>query len=136
VFGLLNVVVFTGCSAGRIGIYVIGNSLAAILGAVLFTWLKQAVLREEAKADGTDIRGTILLGFLLSCLTFPVLYLVASCFVGMDGRAIAASIVLALCVGFFELGQELLRRGCRPACSCGRPWCGPCWCRSLAPWRA
>ncbi|MDQ0467276.1 lipopolysaccharide biosynthesis protein [Labrys wisconsinensis] len=109
-FGLLNVVVFTRLfGPAEYGVYVIGNGLAAILGALLFTWLKQAILREEAKADGTDIRGTVLLGFGLSCLAFPVIYIVASRLVALEGRAVAASILLALCVGFFELGQELLR---------------------------
>lgn len=110
VFGLLNVVIFTRLiGPGEYGIYVVGNAFCGILTAVLFTWLRQAILREESKEDSADIRGTVVLGFAVTCLASPLLYFAASYFLVMDWRATAATIALGFMVGFFELGQELLR---------------------------
>jgi O-antigen/teichoic acid export membrane protein len=110
IFGLVNVVLFTRLlNPADYGIYILGSGFANIVGALLYTGLKQAVLRQEARADGTDIRGTVLLGFFTSAVTFPVIYLVGGRFFSLDVLAITGVLALALAVGFFELGQELAR---------------------------
>ena len=110
VFGLVNVVLFTRLmGTSDYGVFILGSGFANIVGALLYTGLKQAVLREEAKADGTDIRATVLLGFFVTAASFPILCLIGSFVFGLDGRAILAVLAFALAVGFFELGQELAR---------------------------
>jgi O-antigen/teichoic acid export membrane protein len=109
-FGLLNVVIFTRLiRPADYGVYVVGTALSGIIVAMLFTWLRQGILREEAKADGNDIRGTIILGFVTTCLPIPLLFSTASYLMAMDWRATAAASTLAICVGFFEMSQETLR---------------------------
>ncbi len=110
VFGLLNVVIFTRLiNPADYGVYIVGTAFSAIAIAMLFTWLRQGILREQAKNDGSDIRGTIILGFIMACLPFPIIFTAASYFMEMDWRATAAASILAICAGFFEMTLELLR---------------------------
>jgi len=113
--GLANVMVFTRLlGPADYGIYVVGSSLAAVLGAMLFTGLKQALLREEAKGDGTDVRATVLLGFALSSITIPLMVFAARPYFGAAGTSLCATIALCFAAGFFELGQEIARARMRP----------------------
>lgn len=109
-FGLANVVIFTRLIApAEYGIYVVGMAFSGIVVAMLFTWLRQGLLREEAKADGTDVRGTVMLGFLVACLPFVPLFALISYLTANDWLATAAASVLAISVGIFETSQDLLR---------------------------
>lgn len=109
-FGLLNVVIFTRwMTAVEYGVYIIGVALAAVLGTLLFTWLRQAIVRQESKADGTDMRATVLLGFVGVCIPIPFIVLAAGHFLSFDQQAVPAGVLLAVSVGFFELSVELLR---------------------------
>ena len=109
-FGLLNVVIFTRwMTAVEYGVYIIGVALATVLGALLFTWLRQAIVRQESKADGTDMRATVLLGFIGICIPIPFIVLAAGRFLTFDQHAVPAGVLLAVSVGFFELSVELLR---------------------------
>jgi len=109
-FGLANVVIFTRLIApADYGVYVVGTAFSGIVVAVLFTWLRQGLLREEAKADGTDVRGTVMLGLLATCLPFVPLFVLISYLTANDWLATAAASVFAICVGFFEMSQELQR---------------------------
>jgi O-antigen/teichoic acid export membrane protein len=109
VFGLLNVVIFTRLFApAEFGTYVLGAGFAAIASSFMVTWLRLPILREQAKDDGTDIRGVVLPGLLLSAAMAPLAYAAARLAGLGDGAAIAA-VGLSLAIGFFETGQELLR---------------------------
>ena len=109
-FGLANVVIFTRLIApADYGVYVVGTAFSGIVVAMLFTWLRQGLLREEAKADGTDVRGTVLLGVLTTCLPFVPAFAAISYLTANDWLATAAASTLAIFVGFFEMSQELLR---------------------------
>jgi O-antigen/teichoic acid export membrane protein len=109
VFGLINVMVFTRLFApAEFGTYVLGAGFAAIASAFMTSWLRLPIMREQARGDGTDIRGILLPGLMLSCLLAPL-----ACFVAVlagigYGPALAAA-GLALAVGFFEVGQDLMR---------------------------
>jgi O-antigen/teichoic acid export membrane protein len=108
-FGLLGVIVFTRLFApAEFGIYVLGVGFAAIASTFLTSWLRLPILREQARGDGTDVRGIVLPGFLLSCLIAPVAG-VAARLADLDDAAAFAAVGLALAIGFFETTQELLR---------------------------
>jgi O-antigen/teichoic acid export membrane protein len=108
-FGLLNVVLFTRLFApAEFGTYVLGAGFATIVGALTNSWLRLPIMREQARGDGTDIRGIIVPGFALSCLLTPLAYCGALLAGIGSGPALAAA-GLALASGFFELGQDLLR---------------------------
>jgi O-antigen/teichoic acid export membrane protein len=108
-FGLLNVVIFTRLFApAEYGIYVLGVGFAAIVSTLLCNWLRLPIMREQARGDGTDVRGIILPGLLLSCLLAPFAYAAARLAGLGDGPAVAAT-ALAFAIGLFETSQELLR---------------------------
>jgi O-antigen/teichoic acid export membrane protein len=108
-FGLLNVMVFTRLFApAEFGTYVLAAGFAVIASTFLTTWLRLPIMREQARGDGTDVRGIIVPGLLLTCLLGPVAYL-SGRLVGLENGAAIAAVGLALSVGFFETSQELLR---------------------------
>lgn len=109
VFGLINVMVFTRLFApAEFGTYVLGVGFATIASAFMSNWLRLPIMREQARGDGTDIRGILLPGLVLSCLLAPLGYLGAVLAGIGSGPALAAA-GLALAVGFFEVGQDLMR---------------------------
>jgi O-antigen/teichoic acid export membrane protein len=108
-FGLLNVIVFTRLFApAEFGTYVLGAGFAAIVSTFLCSWLRLPIMREQARGDGTDVRGIILPGLFLSCLLAPFAY-VAARLVGLGNGPAVAAIGLAVAIGLFETSQELLR---------------------------
>ncbi|MGA8493935.1 MAG: oligosaccharide flippase family protein, partial [Xanthobacteraceae bacterium] len=109
VFGLINVMVFTRLFApAEFGTYVLGVGFAGIATAFMSNWLRLPIMREQARGDGTDIRGILLPGLMLSCLSAPLAYVVAV-LAGIGSAPALAAAALALAVGFFEVGQDLLR---------------------------
>ena len=108
-FGLINVVVFTRLFApAEFGTYVLGLGFGTIASTFMTTWLRLPIMREQARGDGTDIRGIIVPGLLISCLLAPLSYLGAILIGLTSGPALAAA-GLAVAVSFFDTGQELLR---------------------------
>ena len=108
-FGLINVIVFTRLFApAEFGIYVLGAGFAAIVSTFMCSWLRLPIMREQARGDGTDVRGVVLPGLLLSCLLAPIAYGAARLAGLATGPAMAA-IALAVAIGLFETSQELLR---------------------------
>ena len=108
-FGLVNVVVFTRLFApAEFGIYVLGAGFAAIASTFMVSWLRLPIMREQARGDGTDVRGIVVPGLLLSCATAPVAYGAAK-LAGLADHAAVAAVGLAFAIGFFEISQELLR---------------------------
>lgn len=77
-FGLLNVFIFTRFfGPHEFGTYVLGVGFASIISAFLSSWLQLFISREQARGDGTDVRGIVLPGFFLSCLLAPAAYVAA-----------------------------------------------------------
>jgi O-antigen/teichoic acid export membrane protein len=109
VFGLINVVVFTRLFApAEFGTYVLGLGFGTIASTFMTTWLRLPIMREQARGDGTDIRGIIVPGLLISCLAAPVTFLGAM-LIGLDSGPALAAAGLAVAISFFDTGQELLR---------------------------
>jgi len=109
VFGLINVIVFTRLLApAEFGTYVLGVGFAQIASTFMISWLRLPIMREQARGDGTDVRGVIVPGLVLSCLLAPVAY-IGSPLVGLTSLPASAAAALALAIGLFETGQELLR---------------------------
>jgi O-antigen/teichoic acid export membrane protein len=107
--GLLSVVVFTRLfSAHDYGVYLLGVGFASVIGVAFIGWFRNLILREHAKNDGTDIRGLVLSGYLVACLTAPAAYGLGR-LIGLDAWAAAAAVGLAVAIGLFELTQDLVR---------------------------
>ncbi len=108
-FGLLNVIVFTRLLApNEFGSYVLGFGFAQIASTCMVSWLRLPIMREQARGDGTDVRGIIVPGLLLSCLLAPIAY-VGAPLVGLAALPASAAAGLALAIGLFETSLELLR---------------------------
>jgi O-antigen/teichoic acid export membrane protein len=109
VFGLINVVVFTRLFApAEFGVYVLGIGFAGIASTFMTSWLRLPVMREQARGDGTDVRGILVPGLAIAGAMSPIAYL-AALMAGLDSEAALAATGLALAFGFFDISQELLR---------------------------
>ncbi len=108
-FGLVNVMLFTRLFApAEFGTYVLGVGFAAIASTFLTTWLRLPIMRLQARGDGTDVRGILAPGLLLSCLLVPFVYL-GTLAAGLDNGPALAAAGLALAIALFETSQDLLR---------------------------
>ncbi len=109
VFGLLNVVIFTRFFAvDAFGDYVLGLAFATFFATFLSSSIKLAILREQARGDGTDIRSAALAALLLCGLALPLGYAAAR-LINLAPAVALASIGLTLAVVVFDTSQELLR---------------------------
>ena len=107
--GLFNVIVFTRLFApAEFGTYVLGSGFAVILSTFLCSWLRLPILREQARGDGTDVRGVIAPGLLAAALIAPLAYPVAR-LLGLENGPAWAAVALGLAIGLFETSLELLR---------------------------
>jgi O-antigen/teichoic acid export membrane protein len=103
-------------SAGEYGIYVIGASIAGIVSAVFFAWVRLSVARYQAKSPELDLRleaiiaygGTVL---VIACLT-PVALLIIRPNIGFG--IVAGSLLLSLSFTAFEISQEFRRAQLNP----------------------
>src|ERR1700710_1104585 len=109
VLGLLSVFVFTRLfSPHDYGVYLLGVGFAAVVSVFLVGWFRNLILSGHARNDGTDVRGLVMSGYLLCCLTAPIAYGLGR-LVGLDTTAALAAVVLSVAIGLFELTQDLVR---------------------------
>jgi O-antigen/teichoic acid export membrane protein len=107
--GLLSVFIFTRLFAPHeYGVYLLGVGFASVVSTFLAGWFRNLILSQHARGDGTDVRGLVLHGYLLVCLSLPVAYGLGR-LVGLDATPTLAALLLALAIGLFELTQDLLR---------------------------
>lgn len=108
--GFLSVILFTRLlTPAEYGIYVVALSVAGIISALLFTWVRLSVLRFESEGERADIRLTALAAYLISVLTLPAALGVTVFALAVPFDKALAAILLAAALGLFELGQEILR---------------------------
>jgi O-antigen/teichoic acid export membrane protein len=102
-------------SPAEYGVYVVGISIAGILGAVFFAWIRLSVSRYQATSAAVDFRGTAIVAFGLTvpaiCSVAPVAILL---YREVSADLLAASIFVAITVSAVEIGQEFERANLRP----------------------
>jgi O-antigen/teichoic acid export membrane protein len=109
VLGLLSVFVFTRLfSPHDYGVYLLGVGFASVISVFLVGWFRNLILSGHARDDGTDVRGLVISGYLVCCLTAPIAYGLGR-LAGLDIAAALAAVVLSVAIGLFELTQDLLR---------------------------
>ncbi len=107
--GLLSVFIFTRLfSPHDYGVYLLGVGFASVVSTFLAGWFRNLILSAHARNDGTDVRGLVISGYIVCCLSTPAAYGLGR-LVGLDGTAAAAAVLLAVAVGLFELTQDLVR---------------------------
>ncbi len=97
------------------GVYVVGLSLASILGAVFFAWIKLSVSRYQAMSAEVDFRGTAMVAFALTaavlCATTPMVVLFRN---DVSVELLLASMFVAIMANAVDVGQEFERAKLRP----------------------
>ncbi|AWL91160.1 O-antigen/teichoic acid export membrane protein [Bradyrhizobium ottawaense] len=97
------------------GVYVVGISLAGILGAIFFAWIKLSVSRYQAMSAEVDFRGTAMVAFGLTvavlCATTPLVFLFRS---DLSVELLLASMFVAIMANAVDVGQEFERAKLRP----------------------
>lgn len=97
------------------GVYVVGISLAGILGAIFFAWIKLSVARYQAMSAEVDFRGTAMVAFALTvvvlCATTPLVFLVRG---DVSVGLLLASMFVAIMANAVDVGQEFERAKLRP----------------------
>jgi O-antigen/teichoic acid export membrane protein len=107
--GLSSVFIFTRLfSPHDYGVYLLGVGFATVVSVFLVGWFRNLILSGHARNDGTDVRGLVISGYLICCLTAPLAYGLGR-LVGLDASAALAAVVLAVAIGLFELTQDLVR---------------------------
>jgi len=107
--GLLSVFIFTRLfSPHDYGVYLLGVGFASVISVFLVGWFRNLILSGHARNDGTDVRGLVISGYLICCLSAPIAYGVGR-LVGLDPAAALAAVVLSVAIGLFELTQDLVR---------------------------
>lgn len=109
VLGLASVFVFTRLfSPHEYGVYLLGVGFALVVSVFLVGWFRNLILSGHGRDDGTDVRGRVIAGYLICCLTAPVAYAVAR-LLGLDSVAALTATALSVTIGLFELTQDLVR---------------------------
>jgi O-antigen/teichoic acid export membrane protein len=107
--GLLSVFVFTRLfSPHDYGTYLLGIGFASVISVFLVGWFRNLILSGHARDDGTDVRGLVISGYFVACLSAPFAYGLGR-LVGLDTSAALAAVVLSVTIGLFELTQDLVR---------------------------
>ncbi len=110
VFGFAVVVIFTRLlGPAEYGIYILGSSIAAMISALTFGWIKASVVPFTADGRGTDLRMTTGLAFLALLPLIPVLYVVIGAIAPQFSAYLLPSILLAFGIGYVEFYLEEFR---------------------------
>jgi len=115
--GFLALILYTHLlSPAEYGIYVVGVSIAGIVSALFFTWVRLSVSRYQARSPDLDLRGEAVVAYggavtVIACLT-PAVMLIVRPEVGLG--FVAASLFLSLSSTAFEIGQEFKRARFNP----------------------
>ncbi|MGV7218232.1 lipopolysaccharide biosynthesis protein [Bradyrhizobium sp. UFLA05-112] len=102
-------------SPAEYGVYVVGLSIASILGAIFFAWIKLSVSRYQAMSPEVDFRGTAMVAFVLTvsalCATAPLTFLFHR---DVSYELLLASVFVAITANAVDVGQEFERAKLRP----------------------
>lgn len=110
IFGFLSVILFTRLlTPTEYGVYVIATSLVTILITALYNWVKLSTLRMQAEGEAVDVRMTTLVAFALASAFMPIGGIAVVWFGGVSWERVAAAMALALALGFFDLGLEIMK---------------------------
>lgn len=108
--GFASVVIFTRLlGPHEYGVYIVGFSIAAMNSALLFGWIKAAIVPFSAREDAADLRVTTGLAFAALLPLIPVLYFGIAAFAPQYSAYLLPAILLAFGIGFFEFYLEILR---------------------------
>jgi O-antigen/teichoic acid export membrane protein len=103
-------------SPAEYGIYVVGASVAGVISAVFFVWVRLSVSRYQARSPELDLRAEAVVSYigsvaLVGCLTPTVIFFA---WPKVGAGFVVATLLLSLSVNAFEIGQEFRRAQLNP----------------------
>ena len=102
-------------SPAEYGVYVVGLSIAGILGAIFFAWIRLSVSRYQAMSSEVDFRGSAMVAFALTvtvlCAAAPLTFLFHR---DVSFELLLASMFVAIAANAVDIGQEFERAKLRP----------------------
>jgi O-antigen/teichoic acid export membrane protein len=96
-------------SPAEFGLYVIGNTIAGIVTALVFNWLRHSTVRFQADGDKADVRLTALTGYGCALAVLPFVFGILVATKRVDSQTAVIALCVAASMALFELGQDLLR---------------------------
>src|SRR5215216_5470494 len=117
VIGFAGLIAYTHLvSPAQYGIYVVGQSTAAVISMALFGWIRLSVSRYQAEDAAVDVRGAVLIGYgvTVAFLITGTLLVFQSGASWMDQGQILTILFTAVCLSAFELSQEFRRATFEP----------------------
>src|SRR5260370_1380748 len=117
VIGFAGLIAYTHLvSPAQYGIYVVGQSTAAVISMALFGWIRLSVSRYQSEAATVDVRGAVLIGFGVTVATVIIgaLFIFHSGAPWIDQGLISTILFTAVCLSAFEISQEFRRATFEP----------------------
>jgi O-antigen/teichoic acid export membrane protein len=115
--GAVALILFTHLlSPAEYGVYVIGSSIAGILSAMFFSWVRLSVARYQASSPGLDLRPEATIAYGMTALAVICLAPLAIFVVrpGVGLGVLAASVFFALAFSAFDITVEFKRAQLNP----------------------
>ena len=110
--GFVGLIAYTHLvSPAQYGIYVIGQSTAAIISMALFGWIRLSVSRYQAEAATVDVRPAVLIAYGVTTTTVIIgaLVIFNSGASWVDQGQISTILFIAICLSAFEISQDFRR---------------------------
>jgi O-antigen/teichoic acid export membrane protein len=117
VIGFAGLIAYTHLvNPAQYGIYVVGQSMAAVISMALFGWIRLSVSRYQAEAATVDVRGAVLAGYgvTMTSVIIVTLLIFRSGAAWIDQGQILAILFTAFCLSAFEISQEFRRATFEP----------------------
>jgi O-antigen/teichoic acid export membrane protein len=117
VIGFLAMILYSHLlSPAEYGVYVIGASVAGIISATFFTWVRLSVSRYQARSPEIDLRTEAAIAYVVTVVAIafaaPIVVLVVRPNIGFG--ILAGSLFLSLSLAAFEISQEFRRAQLNP----------------------
>ncbi|ABD86239.1 lipopolysaccharide biosynthesis protein [Rhodopseudomonas palustris] len=117
VIGFIAITAYTRLlNPAEYGVYVVGMSIAGIVGAVFFVWIRLSVSRYQASSADVDFRGTAMVAYGLTLAAMGCVAPAAILLLSPDVNVylLVGGVFTALAVGAFDIAQEFARATLRP----------------------
>ncbi len=117
IIGFFALILYTHLlSPAEYGIFVVGSSIAGMVSAIFFTWVRLSVSRYQARAPKLDLRAEVVVAYSVTVVIIagltPAVMLIAR--PNISFSIIAGSLFLSLSVTAFEISQEFRRARLNP----------------------
>ncbi len=112
IIGFLAMILYSHLlSPAEYGVYVIGLSIAGVISATFFTWVRLSVSRYQARSPDVDLRGAAAVAYIVTAIVIAVATPVVLLIVrpDIDYSVLAGSLFLSLTLAAFEITQEFRR---------------------------